>query len=175
MWLDETGCDKRDHVRKMGYALRGERPVYNRILHRGKRISAVAALCTDGVIALELNEGTFNGDKFTDFILGTLIPEMQQFDGSNTRSVLLMDNCAIHHVISVREVLSDAGIIILFLPPYSPDLNPMEELFSYIKYYLKEHDELLQSVPDPKPLIKSAFQSVTANDCNGWIRHSGYI
>lgn len=99
VWLDETGCDKRDHVRKLGYAMRGERPVYNRLLHRGKRISAVAALCTDGVIALEMSEGTFNGTKFTDFILQYLIPEMQQFDGSSTRSVLVMDNCSIHHAI----------------------------------------------------------------------------
>lgn len=152
VWLDETGCDKRDHLRKFGYALRGQRPVYHRMLHRGKRISAVAALCTDGVIALELNDGTFNGDKFTDFILRTLIPQMQQFDGSSERSVLVMDNCSIHYVTPAQEALSDAGILTVFLPPYSPDLNPMEELFSYIKYYLKDHDELLQSVSDPRPV-----------------------
>lgn len=148
--------------------------MYHRILHRGKRISAVAAVCTDGVIALELSDGTFNGEKFMDFILGTLIPQMQQFDGSSARSVLVMDNRSIRHISPAKEALSAAGIITLFLPPYSPDMNPMEELFSYIKYYLKEHDELLQSVSDPRPVIRAAFQSVSTYDCIGWISHSGY-
>ena len=77
VWLDETGSDNRYHVRKMGYAMRGDRPVYHRILHGGKRISAIAAMCTDGVIALELHEGTYNGDKFTEFVTSALIPSMQ--------------------------------------------------------------------------------------------------
>jgi hypothetical protein len=174
VWLDETGCDKRDHVRKMGYAMKGERPVYKRILHRGQRISAVAAMCSDGVIALEMDGGTYNGDKFVEFITGTLIPEMCQFDGSSPRSVLVMDNCAIHHVSPALQALTDAGIVTMFLPPYSPDLNPAEELFSFVKYYLKEHDEILQAVNDPKPIIKAAFDSVTVEDCLGWINHSGY-
>lgn len=175
VWLDETGCDKRDHIRKMGYAMKGERPVCKRILHRGQRISAVAAMCCDGVIALELEAGTMNGDKFFQFITETLIPEMMQFDGSNARSVLLMDNCSIHHVSPVLEMLTDACILTMFLPPYSPDLNPAEELFSLVKYYLREHDEVLQSVDDPSPIIRAAFNSVTSTDCLGWIHHSGYI
>ena len=104
-------------------------------------------------MALELSTGTFNGEKFTEFVLGTLILEMQQFDGSSARSVLVMDNCTIHHVSAAKQLLSDAGIVTVFLPPYSPDMNPMEELFSYVKYYLKEHDKLLQSVSDPKPVL----------------------
>ena len=83
IWLDETGCDRRDHTRKMGYALRGERPVCKRILHRGQRISAITAMSCDGVIALQLNGGTLNGDKFVQFITEILIPEMYQFDGTN--------------------------------------------------------------------------------------------
>ena len=50
----------------------------------------------------------------------------------------------------------------MFLPPYSPDLNPVEELFSAIKYYLKEHDDILQAMPNPTPLIKSAFALITS-------------
>lgn len=173
VWLDETGCDKRDHVRKMGYSMKGDRPVYHSILHRGQRVSAIAAMCCEGVIALELQEGTFNGDKFMEFLTCILIPQMCQFDGSSPRSVLVMDNCTIHHVSPALKMLSDAGILALFLPPYSPDLNPVEELFSYVKYYLKQHDEILQTVNDLKPLIKAAFSSVTSQDCLGWIYHSG--
>ena len=131
-------------------------------------------MCTNGVIALELQEGTYNGDKFIEFITGTLIPEKFQFDGSNTRSVLVMDNCTIYHVSSALKMLYDAGILVMFLPPYSPDLNPAEELFSLVKYYHKEHADVLQAVNDPKPIINAAFDSVTSQDCLGWIHHSGY-
>ena len=97
-----------------------------------------------------------------------------QFDGVSKKSVLILDNCAIHHVSPALHILSDAGILVMFLPPYSPDLNPAEELFSYVKYYLKQHDDILQSVSDPKPIIRAAFNSVTKQDCLGWIHHSGY-
>ena len=60
-----------------------------------------------------------------------------------------MDNCKIHHVQAVKDFFEDAGILLMFLPPYSPDYNPIEEAFSSVKYYLKDHDELLQSVDDP--------------------------
>ena len=174
VWVDETGCDRKDHIRKSGYALRGERPVYHRILHRGKRISAIAAMASDGVVAVELLKGSVNGETFADFVRGSLIPEMQPFDGQNSRSIVVLDNCSIHHVLEVRELFSKAGILTIFLPPYSPDYNPIEELFSYIKYYLKDHDQILQAMNDPIPLVQAAFDSITVDKCMGWIRHSGY-
>ena len=85
-----------------------------------------------------------------------------------------MDNGAIHYVSAALKIMKDAGILVMFLPPCSPDLNPAEELFSSVKYYLKQHDELLQTVNDPKPIIKAAFNSVSTQDCFGWIHHSGY-
>jgi transposase len=174
VWIDETGSDRKDHIRKSGYALRGERPVYHRILHRGKRISAIAAMASDGIVAVELLKGTVNGEIFYDFVRGSLIPEMQPFDGQNSRSIAILDNCSIHHVLEVRELFSEAGILVFFLPPYSPDYNPIEELFSCVKYYLKDHDEILQAMNDPIPLIQAAFDSITKDKCMGWIRHSGY-
>lgn len=80
----------------------------------------------------------------------------------------------VHHVNEVREVLQQAGIIVLFLPPYSPNLNPLEEAFSYIKQYLRKHDELLQALRDPRDVIMQAFHSITAEHCNSWISHASY-
>ena len=71
---------------------------------------------------------------------------MQPFDGLSSRSIATMDNCSIHHVDIIKAALQDADIVVFFLTPYSPDLNPIEELFSSIKYYLKDHDEMMQSV-----------------------------
>ena len=86
-----------------------------------------------------------------------------------------MDNCSIHYTHSAQEALSEAGILTVFLPPYSPDMNPAEELFSCVKYYLKKHDEILQHVSDPRPIIKASFQSMSTTDCIGWIRNSYII
>jgi len=78
------------------------------------------------------------------------------------------------HAHDVTTLLSSFGILVLFFPPYSPDYNPIEELFSYIKYYLKAHDYIIQAVGDPLPIIHSTFQSVSKSQCDGWINHSGY-
>ena len=138
VWLDESGCNRRDQIRKFGYSLRGEPPVYHRFLHRGERISAICAMSTEGLMAYKLLKGTVNGERFLEFIQGVLIPEMQPFDGENPHSVLVLDNCSIHHTQPVTEALRQMGILTLFLPPYSPDMNPVEELFSYILQILLE-------------------------------------
>jgi len=80
--------------------------------------------------------GPVNGSVFYDFVRGTLIPNMQFYDGENPNSIVIMDNCSIHHVQEVEDVIQQSGILLLFLPPYSPDLNPVEEAFSYIKGYM---------------------------------------
>ena len=121
VWFDETGSDRRKSMRKFGYSLRGFPPVCHRLLARGKRISAIAAICSEGILGVELTTGTVDGDKFVDFIRGTLIPNMHAYDGTSSKSVVVMDNCAIHHIPEVLELLKDAGILCLFLPPYSPD------------------------------------------------------
>ena len=73
----------------------------------------------------------------------------------------------------VTELFREAGIVVFYLPPYSPDLNPIEELFSYDNY-LKRHDELLQTITDPTPIIQAAFDNVSPDQCAARIAHSGY-
>ena len=99
---------------------------------------------------------------------------MAAFDGSSDRSIVVLDNCSIHHVPDVVEEFRKAGVMVLFLPPYSPDYMPIELCFSYIKYYLKSHDEILQAVSDPSVVLKSAFDSVTQDQCSSWIKKCNY-
>lgn len=171
VWLDESGSDNRTYMRKYGYAIKGEVPLCHRLLVRGQRISAIAAIACDGLVSLELSTGTVNSDFFYDFVRGSLIPQMSTFDGTSHGSIIIMDNCSIHHVPEVRRLFLDAGIPVLFLPPYSPDYNPIEESFSYVKSYLRKHDSVLQSISDPCLIVESAFHS---NHCLQWIAHSGY-
>ena len=174
VWVDETGCNARDHTRHYGYALRGQAPIYHRFLHRGKRVSAIAALAKDGIVAVDCHHGSVNAEVFADFIRGSLIPSMQSYDGETEKSIALMDNCSIHHTDIIAQLFRDVGIVLMFLPPYSPDLNPIEEAFTSVKAYLKRHDELMQALDDPIPVIKAAFNNITKEDSEGWITHAGY-
>ena len=172
VWIDETGTNKKDHIRKYGYALKGVTPVYHRLLCRGERYNAIAAVSCTEILAVEVRKGSVNGSLFYDFLRGELFPNMHTFPGPN--SVAIMDNCSIHHVQEVHELATQFGIVLLYLPPYSPDYNPIEESFSYVKNYLRKHDELLQSVPDPTCIIKAAFNSITSDHLMAWVSHAGY-
>lgn len=139
-------------------------------------------LSSTGLLALEVTYSTVTQDELYDFVRGSLIPNMQPFDGISPQSIAVMDNFSVHHIVEITELFQYAGILPLFLPPYSPDLNPMEEAFSYVKNYLRKHDELLQTIPDPIPVVKTTFASMTSDTfasmtserCMSWIRHSGY-
>ena len=166
VWVDETGTDR------IGYALRGQPAVCKQLLSRGTRSSAIVAMSSDGVEAYELLVGSTDSKRFFDFIRGSLIPMTQPFPGKN--SIVIMDNCSIHHIQEVKDLFESVGVLLMYLPPYSPDFNPIEELFSYLKYYLKGHEELIQSLPTPLSVIEAALESVTSSKCHGWINDSGY-
>ena len=149
VWIDEMGSDRRDAMRQYGYALLGETPRCKRLQVRGQRISAIAAISSAGMVSLELEYGSVNSDTFHDFVRGSLISNMHPYDG-----IAIMANCSIHHVNAVTDLFQVAGVMVVFLPPYSPDYNPIELAFSSVKYFLKEHDMVMQAMQDPVPLIK---------------------
>jgi len=146
VWVDDTGCNRKDFFRKYGYSYKGYRSHCHSLLQRGQRINAMAALSSRGVLDVKLISSNVNGDIFCQWIKGDLIPYMLTYDGLNPLSILLMDNCSVHHVDSVKEALSEVGILVRYLPPYSPDFNPCEESFSFVKAFLKDHEELMDLV-----------------------------
>ena len=88
-----------------------------------------------------------------------------------------MDNTSIHHAEGneATKLLEDLGVLVYFLSPYSPDMNPIEELFSQVKYSMKANEHALDLVGyDLETSILCSFASVTSNDCVSWIKHSGY-
>ncbi len=177
VFVDETGSDRRTCLRRYGYALKGRRAMSRKLLVRGKRYSAIGAMCMNGMLDVYITDTSVNGDVFCDFIERCLLPQMLPFDGYNPRSVLVMDNASIHHVDDVIGLVEEVGALVHFLPPYSPDMNPIEEAFSKVKGFLKANDPLVQvlgesEIPD---IILSAFASITNNDCYGWVKHSGYL
>ena len=115
VFVDETGCDRRSSMRKFGYVLEGQRA-------RNVRVSAIAAVALDG---LRCSIDSVNEDELCDFIERYLLPHLLPF---NPRSVVVLDNAAIHHTRRPIELIQSVGALVHFLPPYSPDLNPIEEI-----------------------------------------------
>ncbi len=92
------------------------------------------------------------------------------------RSVVVMDNASLHHVHEVVDLIENqAKAKIIFLPPNSPDLNPAEEVFSKVKYTMKQNDALFQISTTLRVLLLEAFSTVTPEDCAAYIHDSGYI
>ena len=86
-----------------------------------------------------------------------------------------MDNASIHHVDCVTDLIENqADACLLFLPPYSPDLNPIEEVFSQVKVIMKKNDALFQVTTMPRILLTMAFGIVTKEHCHSYIASSGY-
>ena len=79
-------------------------------------------MSTDGVLACTFTKGTVNGEKFLDFILGTLLAEMLPFDGENPRSILVLDNCSIHHMRPVTDTLKQMGDPYTDPPPHTAQI-----------------------------------------------------
>ena len=93
------------------------------------------------------------------------------FNGTNPQSIVILDNAAIHHTNGILDLLESLGVLLYFLPAYSPDMNPIEELFSKVKYSLKSYEHIHE---DLETLILMAFATVTSSDCQGWIKYAGY-
>lgn len=103
VYIDETGSKLKDMLRRYGYAMCGDRAENNTFLVRGQTITSIAAISTDGLLAVEITTGKVNGEVFLDFLRGSLIPELCPFDGCNPRSIIIMDNCSIHRVQEVID------------------------------------------------------------------------
>ena len=131
-----------------------------------QRYSSIAALSSEGIVAVETHTGSTNAE----------VAEVSYHSSSRMMGNPL-DLSSSSWTIArfttqpVLDLFTEAGIVVIFLPPYSPDF--IEKTFSYIKYYLiiKQHHELL---PDPTPVIKAAFDSVTPQVSRGWITDCGY-
>ena len=118
VFVDETGSDYRDSLRKYGYSMRGQPPKSIKLFVRGERISVIAAMSSGGVEALKVVRGTVDGDTFLEFIQRDLLPVLLPFDGRNSNSVVIMDNASVHHVAGVESIVTGVGALVHYLPPY---------------------------------------------------------
>jgi transposase len=120
IFVDETGADQRNILRKSGYSIRGKPLQKKTLLVRGERVSAVAIISVNGLLDVFVTKGTVDGDKFQDFTRKYLLPQLMPYNGINPHSIVVLDNCSIHHVQGIVTTIEQAGAMVHFLPPYSP-------------------------------------------------------
>jgi transposase len=133
-YADESGFDEY-YSREYGYAPRGEKVIGRIKGRRFVRTSIVAALKDGEIIAPFAFNGTMDGNLFEGWLENVLVPTFRKPE----KSVLLLDNAAFHRKQAILDIAEDYGFSVIFLPPYSPDLNPIEKLWANTKRRLRLH------------------------------------
>lgn len=141
VYVDESGCDKRIGFRRTGWSPLGVTPVQVSRFHRGQRYQILPAYTQDGIVLSRVFTGSTDAAFFEDFI-GQLLQHCGRWP--EPKSVLVMDNASFHHSARIKQMCFDAGVKLLFLPPYSPDPNPIEEFFAELKAYIKKNWSLYE-------------------------------
>ena len=155
--------------RLYGYSLKGERIEECIPDVRFERTSIIAAIGLEGVIAPMTYKDTLNGELFTTYVKEVLVKALKPGD------ILLMDNLSSHKSNKEEAIqpLIKKGIEIIWLPPYSSDLNPIELTWSKMKTYIRKKkprttDELMK-------VLKEALEHITKEDIRNWFKHNGYF
>jgi transposase len=129
-------------------------------------LTMIAAMTVRGVRTAVTVDAATDGEIFLRFVTEALVPTLAPGD------VVVMDNLQAHKVSGVREAIERAGASLLYLPPYSPDLSPIEPMWSKVKQALRSL--AARTVDVLQEAVTAALQSVTPSDCEGFFRHCGY-
>jgi transposase len=136
-------------------------------VNRGNRLTLISAISVQKVEAAVYGEWPANGEIFLNFIEKCLCPVLRK------GQVVVMDNVAFHRVSGVQEAIEKQGASLVYLPPYSPELNPIEAMWGKIKSSLRKASA--RTLDKFEAAIKTAFESIQAVDLNNWFRYSGYV
>jgi transposase len=165
VFLDESGAAT-DLIRRYGRSPRGRR-VHDHTPHQHWQTSTfVGALRIDGLTAPGLLDGPMDGDAFLAYLDQVLAPTLRASD------IVVMDNLAAHHVEGVRERIEAAGAQLWYLPPYSPDFNPIELWFAKLKGLLRTARR--RTVSELWATVGDCLKLFHATECRNYFRHCGY-
>ena len=166
VFIDESGA-KTNMTRLYGRAKQGQRAVDNAPASHWCTTTMISSMRLDGSTACMVVDGATTTDIFKAYAEQILLPTLKAGD------IVVLDNLSAHKNQAIREVIESAGAELWFLPPYSPDLNPIEKMWSKIKAILRTLKARTE-----KSLINAiakALEAVTASDAKGWFRSCGYM
>ena len=165
VFLDESGVNT-DLNRIYGRSIGKNRVFDHSPLNTPTITTVLSSIRIDGsTVAVTYNGGT-TGDRFTEYIKDSLITTLKDDD------IVIMDNLRSHHVQPVKDAFKEAKISFIYLPPYSPDLNPIEKMWSKVKSILRKWK--IRNALDLPHAIDKALSLVTKNDCINWFKSCGY-
>ena len=172
VFTDESSFCDNDLLRSYARSVRGTPAAWFVVNQNPLRLSLLAAISIDGLAALTTTPETFTGHKFEHFLEHDLLPRMNRYPDVN--SVLVCDNAAVHRGERVPDLCEAAGVRLLYLPPYCPELNPIELGFAAIKSNLRA-SQVLNNAIDPKwEIQKVTGKLLTAEFSYKVFRHAGY-
>jgi len=154
-------------TRRYGRALQGERLVCSVPFGHWKTTTFIAGLRCQGLTAPFVIDHAVNGEIFKAYVQHYLVPVLTPGD------IVVMDNLGSHKVAGVREAIASAGAMVWYLPPYSPDLNPIEKLFAKFKALLRKAAE--RTVAALWNTIGDLLDSFPPSECLNYFRSSGYV
>lgn len=165
VFIDETGCAT-NMARLRGRCARGQR-LKGQVPHGHWKITTfTAGLRVDGLTAPMVLDGPMNGDCFKAYVEQVLVPTLSPGD------IVVMDNLSSHKGEAVRTAIEAAKAELRYLPPYSPDLNPIEMAFSKLKAHLRKHAE--RSVESLWVRIGALIPQFSPTECQNFFHHAGY-
>jgi transposase len=164
VFIDETWATT-SMARTRGRAPRGER-LRAAIPHHWKTTTFVAGLRNTGMIAPMVLDGPINGELFQAYVDQVLVPELRPGD------TVVMDNLSSHKGASVRAAIEAAGAGLLYLPPYSPDFNPIELAFAKLKTLLRS--AAARTIPDLWDAIRRSLTCFASAECRAYLAAAGY-
>ena len=154
-------------VRRYGRAPRGQRLV-QAVPHGHWHISTfIGGLRESGMVAPCVIDGAVDGDMFVAYIEQVLVPELEPGDA------VIMDNLSSHKVAGVRAAIEAAGAALLYLPAYSPDLNPIEMAFAKLKSLLRA--KALRTMDELWSALGPISDTFSQTECRNYLRHAGYL
>ncbi len=165
VFIDETWA-KTNMTRRHGRALRGRRLVAKVPHGRWRTLTFLAALRCDRITAPCVIDGPINGLSFLAYVEQILLPTLTPGD------IVIMDNLGSHKRQAIRRLIRTAGAKLFFLPPYSPDLNPIEQVFAKLKTLLRKADE--RTIEATWRRIGSLLDCFTPAECANYLKNSGY-
>lgn len=165
VFVDETWV-RTDMTRARGWCPRGT-PLLSPVPHgRWRTLTFVAGLRSRAVVAPCVFDGPMNGHLFTAWVEQSLVPTLRP------RDIVVLDNLGSHKGERARQAVRAAGAHLLFLPPYSPDLNPIEMLFAKLKTLFRKADQ--RTIEQAWHEVGRLLDHFSPHECQAYLRHTGY-